>query len=166
MAKGLSGTNARNDAIGMRKNNNNDGSEKLAELSNAVQAQGAAIMRIIQHLNELSSHQNTSLMSIQERRDIFEQLVHPSDEMLPALTDISPLMATLLPIVDIIRWNYTPKSERPINPATGKPYGLYWLWERSFALWSLSKNAHHTIRLCDVVQSRASDQTRMGVVAE
>jgi len=34
------------------------------------------------------------------------------------------MMATLIPAMNVIRWNYQPRSERPINPVTKRPYGL------------------------------------------
>ena len=142
-----------------------EGSE-LLRLTQQVEAQGAALMRVIQHLQNAGSQQNQPLLSMKERRDMFEQLTDPADDLLPALTDVSPLMATLIPAMNVIKWNYTPRKERPLNPLTRRPYGMYLLWELDFARWSLSKNAHNAIRLCDVVQTRPQEQGRMGMVAE
>lgn len=140
----------------------------LEEQGRTVQAQGAALVRVIQHLNATagSQQQSSGILTQKERRDLAQQLTSPDDELLPAFTDVSPLMATLIPAMNVIRWNYTPMSERPINPVTKRPYGMYLLWELDFARWSLSKNAHNAIRLCDVVQTRPPDQGRMGMVAE
>jgi len=144
-----------------------NGHDDVIKLTKTVEAQGAAIMRVVQHLqNQGGQQQQEPLMNRKERRDLFEVLTDPPDDSLPAMTDVNPMMATLIPAMNVIRWNYQPRSERPINPVTKRPYGLYLLWELDFARWSLSKNAHNAIRLCDVVQTRGPEQGRMGIVAE
>lgn len=143
--------------------------EDVAKLAKTVEAQGAALMRVIQHLQAQGGQQQQqqqSMMNQKERRDLFQVLTDPPDEILPALTDINPMMATMIPAMNVIRWNYTPRSERPINPVTRRPYGMYLLWELDLARWSLSKNAHNAIRMADVVQFTGQQTGRMGVVAE
>jgi hypothetical protein len=122
---------------------------------------------MIDHLQNLGQQQAEPLMSLKERRDLFQVLSDPPDDLLPQFTDVSPMMATMIPAMDVIRWNYTPRNERPIHPVTRRPYGMYLLWQISYARWSLSKGAHNAIRMSDVVQSRGPDSGgKMGVVAD
>jgi hypothetical protein len=136
----------------------------LGKLVASVEAQGQALGRVIQHMQS-DRPAAAPIASAKERRDLFDTLTDPPDDILPALTNVSPLMATLIPAMNVIKWNYTPRSERPINPKTQRPYGMYLLWETDYARWSLSKNAGNAIRLCEVVQTRG-ETGKMGIVAE
>ncbi len=139
---------------------------ELEKLTRQVAGQGQALLRVIDHLQN-QGQQQEPLMTLRERRDLFQVLSDPPDELLPQFTDVSRMMATMIPAMDVIRWNLTPRTERPIHPQTRRPYGLYLLWEMSYARWNLSVGAHNAIRMSDVVQARGPDQnTRLGVVAE
>jgi hypothetical protein len=145
--------------------NGHGSAEDIESLRQSVNGLEQGLVRVIKHLQTQSQTQAQPIATPRERRDLFQVLTDPPDDALPSLTDVSPLMATLIPAMNVIKWNYTPESEYPVNEKTQRPYGAYLLWELDYARWNLSKNAHNAIRLCDVVQTRGETQ-RMGIVAE
>lgn len=131
-----------------------DRTDKLeAALQQMAQTQDK-IIRYIQ--NEEQKRMATSATFIrQERRDLLDKVVDPPRRIMPSLSNISPLMAYMIPAMDIIKYNFRPVSEWPIDDETGKPMRPYDLWQFSFYMNSLGVGGKQSIRMAGVAETKA-----------
>lgn len=132
---------------------------------------GDRVDRLEQAVLDLASTQNKLLRYIQneeqkriasattftrqERRDLLDKVVDPPRRIMPSLANISPLMAYMIPAMDVIKWNFRPVSEWPVDEDTGRPMKPYDLWQFSFYMNSLGVGGKQSIRMAGVAETKA-----------
>jgi hypothetical protein len=135
--------------------------ERLSkDLKAVVETQG----RIIQYLNQQSRPSMANVATQEEKRDLLEKVVDPPRNIMPAMSNLSPLSAFLIPCMDVIKYNYMPVDQLPKKEGTDIPLGFYELWERSYYMHQLGKEGKQTIRLAGIAETRAAPEGQ-GVVA-
>lgn len=140
---------------------------EFQNLMRTVMQIGQTQERIIQYLRneEQKRVQSSSTFTRQERRDLLDKVVDPPKRIMPSLSNIPPLMAFLIPAMDVIKHNYIPRDQWPIDEDTGRRMTLYDIWENSYYMNSLGKEGKHSIRMAGVAETR-SETKGFGIQAD
>jgi len=140
---------------------------KLEGLERAVMQLGATQDKVIRYLQNEEQKRVASgpTFTQRERRDLLDKVVDPPQRIMPSLSNIPPLMAFLIPAMDVIKFNYIPRDQWPIDEETGRRMTLYDIWERSYYLNSLGKEGKHSIRMAGVAETR-SEVKGFGIQAD
>src|SRR4030042_3202948 len=80
-------------------NGHGDINELKQAVFNLAQTQG----RIIEHLNQRDRPTAANVATTEEKRDLLDKVIDPPRRILPAMSNISPMMAFLIPNMDIIK---------------------------------------------------------------
>lgn len=157
--------------IGKKKNGKNpegvasgNGKGEMQQLKEAIQAQGQTLGRVIDYLNSQSRPSMANVATVEEKRDLLDKVVDPPRNIMPAMSNLSPLVAFLIPAMDIIKYNYMPVNQLPKKEGTQEPLGFYELWERSYYMHQLGKEGKQTIRLAGIAETRQAPEGQ-GIVA-
>jgi hypothetical protein len=134
-----------------------------AAMANLAETQDK-IIRYIQN-EEQKRMASAATFTRQERRDLLDKVVDPPRRIMASLSNISPLQAFMIPAMDIIKYNFRPVSEWPIDDETGKPMRPYDLWEYSLYMNSLGQHGRQSIRMAGVAETRA-EVKGFGLTAE
>lgn len=146
---------------GQASGNGNSDIKKLeATLNSVIQTQG----RIIDYLNRQDRPSMANVATQEEKRDLLDKVVDPPRNIMPAMSNLSPLVAFLIPAMDIIKYNYMPVDQLPRKEGSEEPLGFYELWERSYYMHQLGKEGKQTIRLAGIAETRSVPEGQ-GIIA-
>lgn len=141
-----------------------NGKGEMEQLKDAIQAQGQTLGRVIDYLNSQPRSPLAANSTPEERKDLLDKVVDPPRNIMPAMSNLSPLVAFLIPAMDIIKYNYMPVDQLPKREGTQEPLGFYELWERSYYMHQLGKEGKQTIRLAGIAETRNAPEGQ-GIIA-
>lgn len=141
------------------------GQKQQAEI---IDQQGKVLSAVVAHLQQSQAVQSQAgihqRMTEQSKKDVIQMVIQPSADVAPSLAVLPPIMCHLLPMLDVVKWNYADPDDLPKDEVTGKTLGFYEIWERSLYAHSKSKDGKHLIRLTGVGETQ-TEQRGLGIDA-
>lgn len=138
----------------------------MKQQGDVLDAQGKILTAVVTHLQSQQQSQSPNMANLatpQEKRDLMQQVIRPSRDIAPSLSNIGTHMVYLLPMLDVIKANYQKPEDRPKDD-DGKPLGFYEIWERSYYEHSKGKEGKHLVRLTGVAETQ-TEQRGLGIDA-